>query len=50
VFDIVPGKFVFKDRLRASVVGKEKLVPKLVVRLGEVIRPEGSLLRDLEAA
>jgi dihydroorotase len=50
VFDIVPGTWVFKDRLRASVTGKEKLVPKLVVRLGEVIRPEGSLLRDLEAA
>ena len=50
VFDVVPGKWVFRDRLRASVVGKEKLVPKLVVRLGELIRPEGALLKDLEAA
>lgn len=50
VFDVVPGKWTFRDRLRASVTGKEKLVPKLVVRRGEVIRPEGALLRDLEAA
>jgi dihydroorotase len=50
VFDVVPGRWVFTDRLRASIVGKEKLVPKLVVRLGEVIRPDGRLLRDLEAA
>jgi len=50
VFDVVPGKWMFRDRLRASVAGREKLVPKLVVRLGELIRPEGSLLKDLEAA
>lgn len=50
VFDVVPGKWTFRDRLRASVTCKEKLVPKLVVRAGDVIRPDGALLRDLEAA
>jgi predicted amidohydrolase len=50
IFDAVPGRWVFSDRLRATVVGNEKLVPKLVIRRGEQIRPHGELLTDLKAA
>ena len=50
LFDAVPGRWVFRDRLGASAVGKEKLVPRLVIRRGEQIRPHGELLADLEAA
>ncbi len=50
VFDSIPGRWVFRDRLGASVIGKDKLVPRLVIRRGEPIRPHGELLTDLKAA
>ncbi len=50
VFDIVPGRWTFRDRLKVAVTGTEKYVPRWVVRRGEIIQPEGSLLQDLAAA
>lgn len=50
VFDSIAGRWVFRDRLGDSVTGKDKLVPKLVVRRGETIEPNMQLLGDLKAA
>jgi dihydroorotase len=50
VFDVLPGRWTFRDRLGAVAVGPEKYVPKWVVRRGEVIEPAGTLLEDLKAA
>jgi dihydroorotase len=50
VFDVVPGRWTFRDRLGAVAIGTEKYVPKWVVRRGEVIEPAGTLLEDLKAA
>ena len=50
VFDALEGRWVFHDRLGDSVTSKTKLVPRLVVRRGQTIVPEGTLLTDLKAA
>lgn len=50
VMDSLPGRWTFRDQIGGSVVGEQKLVPEWVVRAGEVIKPEGTLLRDLHAA
>jgi dihydroorotase len=50
VFDALEGRWVFRDRLGDSVTSKTKLVPRLVVRRGQTIVPEGTLLTDLKAA
>src|SRR5207244_11376553 len=50
VFDALEGRWEFRDRLGESVTSKTKLVPRLVVRRGQTIVPEGTLLTDLKAA
>lgn len=50
IIDRVPGRWVFRDRLGATATGKERLLPRLVIRRGEQIEPHGELLTDLREA
>jgi dihydroorotase len=47
VLDAVQGDWTFVDCKKVELVGKERLLPRLVVRNGETITPTNRLLRDL---
>lgn len=48
VLEMVEGEWLFHDSVGEQLVVKQKLLPTLVVRIGELITPHGRLLRDLE--
>jgi dihydroorotase len=47
VLDLVQEPWTFRDRLGESVQADQRLVPRLVVRKGETIKPTRRLLRDV---
>lgn len=47
VLDLVREPWTFRDRLGESVQADQRLVPRLVVREGETIKPTRRLLRDV---
>jgi dihydroorotase len=47
ILDRVVGDWTFTDCDNETLHTRERFVPKLVVRRGEVIRPHNRLLRDL---
>ncbi|BAZ52058.1 hypothetical protein NIES4103_47170 [Nostoc sp. NIES-4103] len=48
ILKLVEGDWLFFDSLGQQLLAKQKLVPVLVVRCGELMQPHGRLLRDLE--
>ncbi|MBH8560660.1 amidohydrolase family protein [Nostoc sp. CENA67] len=48
ILKLVEGDWLFFDSLGQQLLAKQKLVPVLVVRSGELIQPHRRLLRDLE--
>jgi dihydroorotase len=50
LLDRVPGDWVLTDAMQERLTVKERLVPRLVVRAGEVIEPHRRYLRDVCSA
>jgi dihydroorotase len=50
IFDLVSEKITFRDGLKKTLEGTQKMMPRWVLRDGEMIKCEGRLLRDLQAA
>ena len=47
VLDAIQGDWVFKDCKNQELIGKQRLVPRLVVRNGHTVTPTRRLLRDI---
>jgi dihydroorotase len=47
VLDVVVGDWTFKDSRKVELLGRQRLLPRLVVRNGRPITPTRRLLRDI---